>query len=143
MTLATDLHGYLTRRVDLAALVDGRIFVSSVPAGVSMPYLVIQQISLDSDSNMAAASGLYTAGWQCDCYAESVATCDEMAETLRQCLDGYQTDDFPTVTLEAITLEGDRMSASYDRQGELNYTQRRSIDITIWYQTSVPTFPAA
>ena len=66
-----------------------------------------------------------------------------MAETLRQCLDGYQTDDFPTVTLEAITLEGDRMSASYDRQGELNYTQRRSIDITIWYQTSVPTFPAA
>ena len=143
MSLATDLHGYLTRRVDLAAIVEGRVFVGSVPAGVDMPYLVITQISLESDSNMAAASGLYTAAWQCDCYADSVATCDHMAETLRRSRDGFRTDDFPTVTLEAITLEGDRMSASYDRQGELNYTQRRSIDITVWYQTSVPTFPAA
>lgn len=143
MTLATDLHGYLTRRADLADLVGGRIFVSSVPAGVPMPYLVIQQISLGSDANMSAASGLYTAGWQCDCYADSVATCDAMADVLRLSLDGYQTDDFPTVTLEAISMEGDRMAASYDRTGELNYTQRRSIDITIWYQTTVPTFPAA
>ena len=143
MRLATDLHGYLTRRADLADLVAGRVYVSSVPAGVPMPYLVIQQISLESDSNMAAASGLYTAGWQCDCYADSVATCDAMADVLRLALDGYQTDDFPTVSLEGISLEGDRMAASYDRPGELNYTQRRSIDITIWYTTTVPTFPAA
>ena len=143
MTLATDLHGYMTRRVELGELIGGRVFVSSVPAGVSMPYIVLTQLSLASDSNMAAASGLYQATYQIDCYADTVADADAIADAVRLALDGYQTDDFPTVTLEAIRLESDRMATQFDRPGELNYTQRRSMDFTVWYQTAIPTFPAA
>jgi len=142
MSLATDLHGYLTRRRELGAVVGGRLFVASVPVGVSMPYIVMQQVGLTSDPYLAGASGLYSASYQLDCYATTVETADRMANELRLALDGYQTDDFPTVALEGVTLEGDRMDVSYDRPGEQNYTHRRTLDFTLWYRDTVPSFPA-
>jgi len=142
MTLATDLHGYLSRRRDIVDVVDGSMFVTSVPPGISMPYVVMEMNGLDSDQTMSSASGLYTASYQITCYAEDVGTAERVADAIRLALDGYQTDDFPTVTLDAIQLDDDRMDTIYGRPGELDYTHQRTLDFTIWYRDTVPSFPA-
>jgi hypothetical protein len=143
MSLATELHDYLKRRKDLAALVTGNIFVASVPQGVNLPTVVLTQISLNSDHHMTAASGLYEAGYQIDGYANHVSLADEIAEQVRLSVDGLRTEEFDTVTLDAVQMDGDRMEVLDTRIGEDEQTHRRSIDITIWYRDVVPTFPAS
>ncbi len=143
MSLATDLHAYLSRHKALATLVAGHIFVGSVPQGTGLPTLVIWQVSGIPDHHTGGANGLMEAHWQCDSYTSTVGLADKVASTLRLALDGLQTaGEFSTVTLDAVQMEGDRMQVTDGRPGEPDYIHQRSIDVAIWYRDIVPTHPA-
>ena len=88
MLLEEGLYTFLQSRAGLTALVGTRIYPVMAPQGVALPYVAFDRVDTRPEQALGEAAGLATTRVQFDCYAAGAKQAKELADALRQALDG-------------------------------------------------------
>jgi len=132
------------------ALVAARVYPNAAPENIRdaeptkfQEYVVYERVAGGADHHIAASSGLAYARIQITTVAIDYAKAHEIAEEIRDALDGYSgvvTVGAETLTVEVIEIEETR--DQYVAPSDGNDVGRHLViqDIEAGYQESVPTF---
>jgi len=109
------------------------IYPNVLEPAAELPALVYQQISGARDHVMAGPSGLASPRFQLTCWAETYAKADELADAVRQTLDGY-AGTVDSVVIQCIHLldEADMPSVRPDSREQKRYGKR--LDFQVWFK---------
>lgn len=109
------------------------IYPLVMSADVVLPAIVYQQISGQRDQVMAGPSGLASPRFQITCWADTYKKADELADAVRQTLDGY-SGIVESVVIQAIHLldEADMPGIRPDNKAQSRYGKR--LDFQIWHK---------
>jgi len=131
------LYNYLASITDITDIVDDKIYHHHLPQEAVFPVLTFQMISSRHDHDIQGAAGACTARYQVDCWSRSLAECVELAEAVRQALQGYKgtmEDDH----IFFITLDDQNNLDEAPKDGSDQWLYRREQDYLIKYRESVP-----
>lgn len=116
----------------VAGLVGNRIYPLVRPDGTGSPAITYQQISGFRDHVMTGPSGFVESRFQLNCWADTYAEADALADAVRSAVDGYSGTK-ESVVIQGIHLvdEGDAIVLQADNES-LNERGKR-LDITVWF----------
>lgn len=109
------------------------IYPNVLEPAAELPALVYQQISGARDHVTAGPSGLAAPRFQITCWAKTYIKADELAEAVRQTLDGY-SGTAASVIIQCIHLidEADMPSVRPDNREQKKYGKR--LDFQVWHK---------
>lgn len=139
MPASKAVHGRLRDHAGTAALISGRIYVGAAPAGVAMPYVVVQRISGGSFDDFSGASGVGFASVQVDVYGTTPDSVNAVRTQVRDALLGFRGamgDD--SLAVRFCSLDGDREDASEPDSSSDAWTYRRSLDFYMTFFEAIP-----
>lgn len=139
MSMKTSLLTYLNTQSGLTDLVGSRIRIDYAEQDDALPYVVLSMISNVPIHHMTAASTKTQGRFQFDSHAETTLSAENVAEQLRQALDGKRgtMDD---VSLSTCHLELERDETTSPVEGADMGIQTVQQDYLIAWTVSVPTF---
>lgn len=129
--LFKDLIAVLEDDATIGSLVGDKIYPEQAPQGAALPYLILTDISLIGDYNLAGASGIRQTRIQFDCYARLKSVSEDTKNQVLTLFDGRkQTLNSSTEVLSCVIENG---QSSYDpKQG----TYRHRVDLTFWHRVT-------
>lgn len=140
MTLAdirSGLRAYLLADGTISGLVGGsRIYPVKLPQGIILASIVYQRISGQGDNHMQGASGLSRPRLQIDCYAPSAMAAAQLADLVKERIDGFRgeieyADTSPANSVKVQGVFFDNESDDYDAAAVLYRTRR---DYLVWFE---------
>jgi hypothetical protein len=113
-------------------LVSTRVYPIVRREGSSLPAIVYQQITGARDHVMSGPSGFVSSRFQINCWADTYAGADELADAVRIAFDGYDgTKENVVIQCIHVIDEGDMPVISPDNEA-LNFHGKR-LDIMVWF----------
>lgn len=120
------------------ALVGDRIYPARTPQDTTLPKIVFTTITEGRAPTMAGSSGAVNPRIQIDCWADSNAGADALADAVRLALDGYR-GTVASVQIRSCFLDSKRDAIVEPRDGTEQRIFGRSMDFSIWHFETVPT----
>jgi len=110
MSIEEGIRYILINDTDVAALISARVYPMLMPQGYTLPAIVYQRISVDRPHTLDQGPvGRAIGRFQVDCYAETYAAVNELANKVRLALDGFKGDmGSQSVSVGGIHLMSDR-----------------------------------
>ena len=109
-----------------------------VSAGTALPYIVIHAIGGSPHGYFANAAAIGEHTYQIDAYAASGTVRDNMAEAIRNAIDGY-AGLVGTVSIRNIILDPQANTIEGLDSGRETPIFRARIDARVWFAQAVPT----
>lgn len=125
------LRALLVANAGVNALVAGRIYPQTAPAGAALPAIVYSRISGPRLAAHDGPSGVAHPRFQFDCKATTYAGARGLANAVRVALDGYQgtTGD---VTFQAILVQDE--ADGYDFESDASASAYEVyVDAVVWH----------
>lgn len=113
----------------VSALIGSRLYPNIIPQGAPNPAMTYQQISGPRQHDMQGAVGFAKARYQINCWAETYAKAKELAEVVRQVLDGYSSQG--VIKVIHLANEGDLPKTSPGLDQLTRYGKR--LDFFVWF----------
>ena len=107
MSVHKDLRDYLLADSTITALVGQRVYVEELPQNSPLPAITFLRVNVDHDHDLEGETGLATARFQIDSWADSPLNALALAERVRLRLDGYQ-GTMGSTTVQSILLDAER-----------------------------------
>lgn len=144
-SIRSALFSYLSGKTGVTAIVGTspvRLYPLARPQGGELPAMTYARVTGGHDHNLTAASGTAIPTFELDCFAETYAEADALAEAIRQVMQGF-SGSFGTggnaVAVKAVLLDDE--SDGYDLPQD--DSDRGAFFITlryrIRYSESIPT----
>ncbi len=140
-TIKKVLFDYLRLDSGVSAQVAERIFPQIAPTSTNFPYITIQRISDPGINHMLAASALANPTFQFDVWGETSLQTEDASEALREALDGLQRTQLQDVYISGVRVENQSDSTERPTDGRQTTIYRTRMDVIIWHDKTVPTFP--
>lgn len=139
MSMKSSLITYLNTETNVTNLVGGRIRNVYAEQNDALPYIVVHNIDAIHEHHMASASGFIQGRFQFDCYGESPISAMNVAEQLRQSLDGFR-GTMGDVFVSSCLLDAERDDITQPIEGAHTGIYSVQQDYMIGWSVSVPTF---
>ena len=123
----------------VAADVGTRIFPRAMPQDATLPAIVYQLISSNSDDALDGAAGIATALVQVDVYADTHLAANNTAEDVRASLHGF-TGTMGDETVSALQLANKIEGYQVPNDGGDDGVYRVTLDWSITHTESIPAF---
>lgn len=131
---------YLESISGITAKVSTRIYPHHLPkTPKTYPVITHQLVDNDHLHHIGSASGSSTARIQVDCWGQTMADVETLAEAVRAALQGY-SGAMGAITVSFVQLAGERDLHEPPKEGSNQWLYRRSMDFQVKYKESVPTF---
>jgi hypothetical protein len=127
------IYYLLSNDATVSGLVGTRIYPMVVPRNAAMPAIAYQQISGVREHTMTGPIGMVKARFQINCWAETYATADAIAEAVRKELDGYSGVASDTWIYDITLLQGADKIEVLPGVDVLTTTGKR-LDFLVWYK---------
>ena len=107
---------------DVAIQIGTRIFAGLAPASVGYPFVTYRRSAIERNQGLSVPVGVPRVSVDFSVYAETYETARKVADSLRQCLDGYGGESYGVLvrqtSLEAefddfVTLQGGELPQVY------------------------------
>lgn len=129
--LRPGLRTYLLADGAISSAVGGeRVYSLVLPQGQKLPSIVYSKISNIGDHHMQGPSGLARPRMQIDCYALTQDAAVELAQMVKERMDGFQ-GDMDTVNVLGVFFDLDR-----DLYDDPSGLFRVSQDYLVWFRES-------
>lgn len=139
MSIETAFYSYLSNRAAITALVGTRIYPLLAPDTPTYPHITYTVFGEGHDHDMDGATGLTDLTMQVDVWAKTITSRRNVAEALRNALDGF-TGNMGTENLNIRNCTLEDRSHFFDKDDEGGGTfYRTSMDFSIWHVETVPT----
>lgn len=136
--VAEAIYYWITEDAACAAAHSGQVYQEVAPAEVSLPWIVVSVPSVTSDQVLSGPSGILTGQLQVDIYADDGVERKDMADAVRNALDGYRGRikdvDFMSLRLNTQNQTWLQLDDGQD-QGAFRELQT----YTWWARAPVPT----
>lgn len=139
MAFEAGLKTYLDSKTAITNIVGTRIYLDTAPQGVTSPYLIYQEVDSQTEHHMTGASALRGATYQFDCYASGSLQVKQLADSVRQSLDGYR-GAMGSETVRMCHLTSSNGAPITAEDGEEQGLKLVTLDFDIWYVEDVPSF---
>lgn len=136
--MEADLIARLKAVTGVTDLVSTRVY-GVVPQGATYPLIRLQRIGSEHHHHAGGAAGVVQALVQIDCIGRLMSEAKNVAEQVRLALQGWDGTQGDT-TFQSVLLTDQRDLEESDQQGgELGHFGV-SMDFTVTYQESIPSF---
>lgn len=126
MSLLTDLRSFLLADSTISSLIGSRFYPGELPQDATLPAIVYSTISGYRPQSQEGPSGIVRLRIQIDCWAETYAGAEALAEAVRLRLNGYR----------GSAGSGEIKGAFFDSERDLSDSETdrkaRSVDYMIW-----------
>lgn len=144
MSIQTALASHLKNEPVVAEKVGAHVYIGVAPTNATLPRLTIHRIGDAHVHHMTAASGMADVTIQVDCWADDPIEADEVAETVRESLDGLHHMNIGLAP-NTIYVRGARLDGTVDdfESPSDGATPRLFVvhqTWSIWHTESIPTF---
>lgn len=140
MTIESALYSYLSGKAEVNAEIATRIYPQIGPPGAVYPFLTYMVLGEDHTHDMGGASGLVNVSMQIDVWALTQKKRSEIAEVLRNVLDGFAGDmGAENLNIRQCFLESRSNFQEPETEGREKPVFRTSLDFSIWHVESSPT----
>lgn len=137
--IETALYSRLTGNAGVFALISGRVFPHVVPEKNSQfPCIVFERTDGEHIHSLRGSSGAAEATYQLACWATTYPAARELAEAVRNCLDGY-SGTIGTLVVKSILLESDMDVAQIPPGKKQQIRWAIGTRYTCFYNETVPT----
>jgi len=137
MAFKDDLYSKLTATTGITDIVETRIYYGIAPTNADVPYLTYMRISDDQIHHTGAASAFTRCQYQFSCWAFKELTSDNIANAVRNALDGFNGTLGSTRTRIQMTDQVDLYDSPDD--GSQAGLWHIAVTFDIWHQRAVPT----
>lgn len=142
--LETGLYAYITGSSVITGLVSDRVFPNAIPPGDAFPCITFNRIGSEQPHHLTAAAVVQSARIQIDCWGkdpdgDGYEDCANIAEALRNRLDGYR-GAMGSVTVKTCHLHDQRDDYEAPADGSGVGIDRISQEYLMWYSVSLPSF---
>ncbi|WP_254509887.1 tail completion protein gp17 [Anatilimnocola floriformis] len=135
--IRSSLRQYLA--TNLANLVGSRIFPLVLPQSAARPAITYARTTGGHDHNLKQATGSAIPVFELDCWADSYEAADQLAEAVRQKMQGF-SGTMGSVSVRAVILDDEVDAFEVPSDGSDNGIYRISLKYRIRYDESIPTF---
>lgn len=125
MTLATELHQWLTIHPATSALVGERVYPIRLPQKATLPAIAYSRVSSPPTRTHSGRGTLEHPRYQLDCWAATYLEAEALAAAVIQALDGQRWGN--------VSLAENEIDDADPETGLF----RRIVDVTIWHQKGV------
>jgi len=132
------IYAYLSTVTGIVALVGTRIYPMTAPTSAVLPYIILNQISGLGQHHMGAASEYVKSRWQIDCFGSTALGAFNVAEAVRDAIDGFQ-GDWGTVNIRRCHQVDENDGINFAVDGSEIADYRHMAEYEIDYFRSVPT----
>ncbi len=101
------LRTFLLADVAIAAVVTARVYPVRLPQGIKDASIVYSRISAQGDHHMQGPSGLARVRMQIDCYAQTAAAANSLANLVKEAIDGH-SGSMGSVPVQGVFFESER-----------------------------------
>jgi len=138
MSIKTALYDLLSGSTAVKALTSTRIYPMVAPDSADKPFIVYQRITAEHAHHLADPGGLVSSTFQISIYASSSLSSWNVAEAVRNLLDGYiNASGTPVIQSIALQNEIDDYEAPTDASQGGVFSVKQ--DYGIWYEEATPT----
>jgi hypothetical protein len=138
--IRSDLRAYLLADDGIADLVGTRIYPVVLPQGASRPAITYARISGGHSHNIDRATGSAIPTFEIDCWGDTFDEVDELAEALRQAMQGFGPGTFGSTAVKACLLDDETDAYEWPEDGSDKGIYRITLRYRIRYTETVPTF---
>lgn len=139
-TIKAALVTYLSAQAPLTALVSTRIEPMESATSTTLPRITYQRIGAEHAHHMRAAAGWVKTQIQIDCWGATSVSVANVAEQVREELDGMRNTTMGGVIVSHVVLQSERDSFEEPVDATERGVFRISQDYTIAHASTVPTF---
>lgn len=139
MSMKSSLITYLNTKTGITDLVASRIRTGYAEHKERLPYVVIHNIDAVHEHHLEAATGFIQGRFQFDCYGVSPTAAADLAEQVRQALDGFR-GTMDSVYVSTCRLDSERDDVTPPIEGADLGIYSVQQDYMISWSVSVPTF---
>lgn len=139
MSVKSSIITYLKTQAGLTALVGSRIRFAHAEQTDALPYIVIHNIDNVHAHHMTAAAGKVIGRFQLDCYGSTPLAATNVAEQVRQAMDGLR-GSVGDVVFSMCHLDDERDSTIPPHEGVDLGIYVVQQDYLVSWSVSVPTF---
>ena len=141
MSMLTDLIARLSADSDISNLTSTRIRLNRAAQGDALPRIVIHLIGSDHEHHLTAATGFVQARVQIDCNASYPYIAENLAEFVRQSLDGFR-GLMGSTFISTLHLDDERMLRTPPNAGadDSEGVDTKQMDFIVGWRVPVPTF---
>lgn len=132
MSAAKAMRARLVGDSTLTGLIAQRIYPGKAPQDPTLPYVVYSRISTTRTSTLGGPTRVAEARMQLDIIATSQASAEQVANAVRNRLDGYTGTSASVVVLSSVVEDEQDMSEAIDGSDSLYY--RVVMDVLIQYR---------
>ena len=143
-TIHAGFYEHLSSQMGIARYVGTRINKAGSPAAATYPRITYQRISSQHEQHYTAASGLAMATFQINVFDTDGTRCDEVAEAVRNAMQGLTHNtkwgphgEFRTC---GVFLKGQQDLSVPPSSNSEQLKYHVAMDFDVHYQESVPTF---
>ncbi len=111
MTIRDEIYDRLAGSTDVTSLVSTRIYRQTLPQDATVPALTFTRVSGPRLHISTGPSGMARGTFQIDCWAVDAGTAEDLAEAVRQRLDGWSAT---TLNVNNVMLENERDTADWE-----------------------------
>lgn len=138
-TLQRALYAFLSLHAPLTALVATRVYPSIAPSSAAFPYVTVQRLAVGSIYHMGGASATHDTLVQIDCWALSAIQAQQVAQVIRQSLDGF-TGTWDGLEVDGVFIENEIDDAEPAEDASQRIFYRTILTLACWHERAVPTF---
>lgn len=132
------LRTYLLSQSKVTQLVGDRIYATVIPQNATYPCVSVSTVSEATVKQMSGySSGLADARIQLDCWAENEDAAFQVADLIRNYLDGY-SGTVANIQLDSVTYIDKNETVEPQGDGSDIPISRISVDYRIWYVNNAP-----
>ncbi len=140
MTIESAIYNELSTTAEITAVVSTRIYPQVAPESAAYPFITFLVVSEVPEHHMGGAAPLTRVMMQFDVWAETHAERVDIAEVLRNALDGFRGDmGTENLDIQSCFLENRSNFQESDTEGKAAPVFRTSMDFSIWHVLPVPT----
>jgi hypothetical protein len=139
-SLEAGLVSYLHSKAGITCLVGSRIYAGYAQRGqTSFPLLVYEVTTVDLAHVLSGSAGYATAEIELDCFSSAYADVVQLAEVLRQCLDGFR-GWWGCVGIASCLVTGWHDDDEAPQDGSGTWWYRRGLELEVTFYQPVPQF---
>lgn len=142
ISLLDAVYDYLSSHASIVALVGIRIYPGIAPKSAIRPYITFNLLSARPTHHAGGSSGFVNEDIQIDAWGDNTVDVENVAEAVRESLDGMQTKNIgtPPMFISSAELRTKHIDMFAPTRSDQKAIYRASSDYTIWRSESVPTF---
>ena len=131
------VYTWMQTQTDITDVVGAKIFSNRTKQGIAPPFMVLTQIEGEHVTHHGGPAGLARSRLQVDCYAETEAVVEALADAVRQLMDTF-TGSMGTLDVRDCNLTGERDLYEEPTDASDVGKFRISMDFSIWHTETTP-----